>query len=128
MRTVKRILLCVLALGLFAGVACKKTDGNLRDALAGKTFVWEKEGFGGDFTITLNADGSYQYYEGFLSSYIGVGIWTVENDTVTLTEQGGQDAVYRFAVKNGALVYLADGSDNFLYVKAEDGDRFLPAR
>ena len=127
MRTVKRILLCVLALGLLAGIACKKNDGNLRDTLAGKTFVWEKEGCGGDFTITLNADGTYQYYEGFLSSYIGVGTWTVENDTVILTEQGGQDAVYRFTVKDGALVYAADGSDRFLYVDVQNGDRFAPA-
>ncbi len=126
MRTVKQILLCVLALGLLTGVACKKNDGNLRDTLAGKTFVWEKEGFGGDFTITLNADGTYRYYEGFLSSYIGVGTWTVENDTVILTEQGGQDAVYRFAVQDGALVYAADGSDRFLYVDVQNGDRFAP--
>ncbi len=126
MDTVKRIVICVLAFGLLAGAACKKTDANVRDMLAGKTFVWEKEGCGGDFTITLNADGSYQYYEGFLSSYIGLGTWTIENDMVILTEQGGQDSVYRFAIKDGALVYLADGSNNFLYVKASDGDRFLP--
>ena len=126
MDTVKRIVICVLAFGLLAGAACKKNDANVRDMLAGKTFVWEKEGCGGDFTITLNADGSYQYYEGFLSSYIGLGTWTIENDMVILTEQGGQDSVYRFAIKDGALVYLADGSDNFLYVKASDGDRFLP--
>ena len=122
----KRIVICILALGMALSLACGKTDGSLRDAIAGKTFVWDKEGFGGDFTITLNADGTYQYYEGFLSSYIGLGTWTIENGTVILTEQGGQDSVYCFAVKDGALVYIADGSDNFLYVKTADGDRFLP--
>ena len=122
----KRIVICILALGLLTGIACKKTDGSLSTTIAGKTFVWEKEGFGGDFTITLNADGTYQYYEGFLSSYIGMGTWTVKDGTVILTEQGGQTSVYRFAVKDGALVYIADGSDNFLYVKTTDGDRFLP--
>ena len=127
MDTVKRIVICVLTLGMALSLACGKTDGDLRDAIAGKTFVWEKEGFGGDFTITLNADGTYQYYEGFLSSYIGLGTWTVENGTVVLTEQGGQDSVYRFAVKDGALIYESDDSDGFLYVDVTDGDRFLPA-
>ena len=127
MRSMKRIIVCILALGIIFTLACGKTDGDLRGAVAGKTFVWEKEGCGGDFTITLHADGTYQYYECFLSSYIGFGDWTVEDGTVILTEQGGQDSVYRFAVQDGALVYLADGSDNFLYVKASDGDRFLPA-
>ena len=126
MDAMKRIVICILVLGMALSLACGKTDGSLRDAIAGKTFVWEKEGFGGDFTITLNADGSYQYYEGYLSSYIGFGNWTVKDGTVVLTEQGGQDAVYRFAVQDGALVYLADGSDRFLYTDVTDGDRFLP--
>lgn len=121
-----RIIICILALCMAFSLACGKTDGALRDALAGKTYVWEKEGCGGEFTIALNADGTYQYYEGFLSSYIGLGEWTVEDGAVILTEQGGQDSVYRFAVKDGALVYLADGSDGFLYVDVMDGDRFAP--
>ena len=127
MDAMKRIVICILALGMALSLACGKTDGSLRDAIAGKTFVWEKEGFGGDFTITLNADGTYQYYEGFLSSYIGFGTWTVENGAVILTEQGGQDSVYCFAVKDGALIYESDDSDRFLYTDVTDGDRFLPA-
>ena len=122
----KRIVICILALGMALSLACGKTDGSLRDAIAGKTFVWEKEGFGGDFTITLNEDGTYRYCEGYLSSYIGFGTWTVENGAVILTEQGGQDAVYCFAVKDGALVCRKDGSDRFLYTDVTDGDRFLP--
>ena len=34
-----------------------------------RVLVLEKEGFGGDFTLTLNPDGSYTFYEGTLSSY-----------------------------------------------------------
>ncbi|MBR4906266.1 MAG: hypothetical protein IKZ44_05360 [Clostridia bacterium] len=126
MRTVKRIVICVLALGMALSLACRKTDGELHDEIAGKTFVRENGGFGGDFTITLDTDDSYRYYEGYLSSYVGFGDWTVEDGTAILTEQGGHHSVYRFAVKDGALIYLADGSDNFLYVNTADGDRFLP--
>ncbi len=123
----KRIVICILALGMLAGFACtKKTDDALRKTVAGKTFVRENGGFGGDFTITLREDGSYEYYEGFLSSYIGMGTWTVEDGMLILTEQGGYDFVYRFTVQDGALVYRTEGSSAFIYVKAADGDRFLP--
>ena len=123
----KRIVICILALGMLAGFACaKKTDDALRKTVAGKTFVRENGGFGGDFTITLREDGSYEYYEGFLSSYIGMGTWTVEDGVLILTEQGGYDFVYRFTVQDGALVYRAVGSSAFIYVKAADGDLFLP--
>ena len=123
----KRIVICILALGMLAGFVCaKKTDDVLRKTVAGKTFVRENGGFGGDFTITLREDGSYEYYEGFLSSYIGMGTWTVEDGMLILTEQGGYDFVYRFTVQDGALVYRTAGSSAFIYVKAADGDRFLP--
>ena len=123
----KRIVICILALGMLAGLACaKKTDDALRKTVAGKTFVRENGGFGGDFTITLREDGSYEYYEGFLSSYIGMGTWTVEDGMLILTEQGDYDFVYRFTVQDGALVYRAAGSSAFIYVKAADGDLFLP--
>ena len=123
----KRIIICILALGMLAGLACaKKTDDALRETVAGKTFVRENGGFGGDFTITLREDGSYEYYEGYLSSYIGMGTWTVEDGMLILTEQGGYDFVYRFTVQDGALVYRTAGSSAFIYVKAAEGDRFLP--
>ena len=122
----KRIILCILAFGMLAAVACKKTESDPKPAVAAGTYVWEKEGFGGDFTITLREDGTYEYYEGFLSSYIGTGTWTVEDGVLILTEQGGYDFVYRFTVQDGALVYRTAGSSAFIYVKAADGDRFLP--
>ena len=119
MKSVFIVLLMVMALLLSA---CSGQD--ISAAVSGKTFTWEKEGFGGDFTITLNEDGSYRYYEGFLSSYIGSGDWSVKNDTVVMTEKGGYDAVFRFSVKDGDLIYRSDGSDRFIYTAVEDGDRF----
>ena len=53
-----------------------------------KLYVWDKPGFGGDFTITLNADGTYSYYAGYLSSYIGVGTWKSENGVLTISGEG----------------------------------------
>ena len=133
----KIVLLCVVTFGLMVWVYTSffsKNDTGSEPAVhqsaeidvAGKTFVWEKEGAGGDFTITLNEDGSYQYYAGYLSSYIGQGNWKLEDGVLTMTEDGtGYDYVFRFAAKDGELDYMADGSDPFLYVTVEDGDRFL---
>lgn len=128
----KRILFLLLLAVLLTGpVACGKADAAdaaFQEELGEKTFVWEKEGFGGDFTITLNEDGTYQYYTGYLSSYIGFGNWSVENGVLTMKENKelcGNDSVFRFAVGNDELTYLADGSNRFMSVTVENGDRFL---
>lgn len=95
--------------------------------VAGKTYIWEKPGAGGRFTISLRADGTYQYYAGFWSSYIGMGNWTLKEGVVTLTETSGPDNVFRFAVEDGGLTFLAEGSSAFMYVDVQNRDRFLPA-
>ena len=100
------------------------------DDLAGRTYVYEKDGFGGSFTLTLADDGTFQYYEGDLSSYIGTGTWALEGNVLTLTEGDGADhvRVNCFAAARGGLTFRAEGSDNFLYVKAADGDKFAPQK
>lgn len=90
-----------------------------------RVFVWEKEGFGGDFTIQLNDDGTYMYYVGALSSYIGSGRWSLQEGKVVLTETSGYDNVFYFAVKGDDLVFIRDGSSEFMYVTVADGDRFI---
>ncbi|MBQ6375274.1 MAG: hypothetical protein IJJ45_12410 [Clostridia bacterium] len=89
------------------------------------TYRYEGEGFGGDFTITLNADGTYTFYEGPLSSYQGGGIWSVHGDTVHMTEKNIPGPEFLFAIEGDALVYLAWGSSVFPYVEVSDADRFL---
>ncbi len=93
------------------------------------TYRYEGEGFGGDFTVTLNADGTYAFYEGPLSSYLGMGTWDVYDDTVYLTEDEETGFalrfVFRFVPEADALVYLAGGSDTFPCVNVPDGGRFV---
>ena len=93
--------------------------------LAG-TYQYEGDGFGGDFTITLNADGTYTFYEGALSSYMGSGTWQVYDNAVYLTEgEDGFDLSFMFVAEENALIYLAAGSDAFPYVKVKDEERFV---
>lgn len=104
-----------------------KQDRDIFNRAAGKTYKWEKGGFPSDFSITLNPDGTYTYYEGVLSSYIGMGNWSVKNGIITLKESTGYDFVFHFYLHDGDLVFMAEDSSQFIYVKAEDGDRFIPA-
>lgn len=90
------------------------------------TYVYEGEGFGGDFTITLNADGTYTFYEGPLSSYKGMGTWNTAYDGVYMDEdESGFELHFTFRVEEDALVYLAWGSDAFPCVELPDGGRFV---
>ena len=124
------IILALLAVLLLT--ACRQrtqADENVTEKDIGvKTYVWEKEGFGGDFTIELREDGTFEYYEGALSSYIGSGKWSLEKGIVTLDEDdSGYGLSFRFAVRSGDLVFLSEGSDMFIYTKVMEGDRFSPS-
>ena len=89
-------------------------------------YVYEKEGFGGNFTITLDPDGTFQYYEGYLSSYIGFGTWEMDGNLLTLREHD-YGLVNHFTITPEGLVFQAEGSDNFFYKEVAEGDRFLEA-
>ena len=52
--------------------AIKAAEQSIDSSLiANKLFIYEKEGFGGDFYITFNEDGTFMYSPGVLSSYLG---------------------------------------------------------
>lgn len=112
-------LLCALL--LFAGCAQKVSA----DDIAGKTYIYEKPGFGGNFTVTLDADGSSTYYEGLLSSYIGFGDWELDGDTLTVHDSWNGD-VFNFRVEGGDLVFMAEGSSRFMFIDVSDGEKFSP--
>ena len=87
-------------------------------------YCYEGDGFGGDFTITLRADGSFTYYEGNLSSYIGAGRWSVSGDILTLEDETGVSKVNHFRIEGNDLIFLAKDSTNFIYVEVADGAVF----
>lgn len=101
-----------------------ESDREIKNMIGGNSYVWEKEGFGGYFVITLVKDGTFSYYEGMLSSHIGLGNWTVKDGILTLTEKNNK-RTYLFSAQNGALVFIGEGSDRFVYVSVMDGDKFI---
>ncbi len=122
----KRFFILLLALAVIAlSASCSNSDTQLQEQISGKVFIWEKEGFGGDFSISLNDDGTYSYYVGYLSSYFAVGDWTVKDGILTLNEESMPDTRFQFEVKDRELIFISDGSSDFMYVSVENGDRFL---
>ena len=84
----------------------------------------------GTFTVTLNSDGSYSYYETMISSHLGFGKYTVDGNVITLiddnipTLNGSATYIFKFEYRNGKLIYLAEESDKFMYINLPDGAEF----
>ena len=94
------------------------------DIVAGR-YKYVGDGFGGDFTITLNADGTYTFCEGPLSSYVGTGTWSIAYDAVYMNDDTELELSFTFGVESDTLIYLAWGSDAFLHVELPDEARFV---
>ena len=124
----KMILSLIIAIVLVACLYLRmrtNEDTEMAEGIMGNTHVCVKPGFGGDkFTIRFNADGTYRYYEGSLSSYIGFGNWSVENGIVTMIETTGRDKTFHFRLEDGALYYVTEGSSKFMHVDVVEGDKF----
>ena len=124
MKKIASFLAIVLSLMLFA--ACGQTEPTYTaEDVAGKIYTYEKSGFGGPFTINIFEDGTFQYYVGYLSSYIGMGEWSVEDGVLILNDNTGLDYENRFRIGENELIFIGKGSTNFMYLTVEDGDRFL---
>ena len=80
-----------------------------------------------DFKVTFREDGTYEYYEGPLSSYIGIGTYSIENDILTMKgdADAGNNSLHRFRVKGKRIYFMEKGSDNFTYIKVKDGQSFV---
>lgn len=111
----------------FSLVGCKSKDARL--TVAGKFFTYEKEGFGSDFQIHFLEDGKFVYYEGILSSYIGMGSWKIDGNVLIMID--GDDISdaepyfkNKFIVKENRIIWQAEGSTNFLYLHLSNGDAF----
>lgn len=101
-------------------------ENNAIVTCAGK-YVCENPGIGGDFSITINEDGTFQSYEGALSSYIGTGKWTYNDNKIILRDEEMVSSIrqYIFDCENGVLVYNKTESADFTYVHLEDKTRFF---
>ena len=80
----------------------------------------------GDFTITIYDDGTFQCYETPISSYIGMGHYSIEEDVVTLKEDMGgcTGDINYYKILDDKLSFIHDNSANYHFVPLEDGALF----
>ena len=117
------IVLCI------TGCAEKEEVLDYKNSVAGKKYIYSGEPFSDiednyPFTITINDDGTYTYSESLLSSYLGLGKWSVDDDVLTLTDNTGVEIINYFLIDGEDLVFKEENSTNFIYVKVKDGERF----
>lgn len=76
-------------------------------------------------SVILYEDGRFQLHFSALSSYIGVGRYTVENDTLVLRTDDDGGFVYTFDVGNDKLVFNAERSSEIVWFSGmKDGSVF----
>ena len=109
----------VLVAALFLA-SCSSSDDDLQG-----NYIYDGEGFGGNFSITIDSDGSFSFYEGFLSSYIGHGQCQIKHNILTINDGNFSN---RFKMLDNVLVFVEEGSTNFMYVELKDGDKFHKKR
>ena len=124
------VMLLTFSLTGCAGTVCSNdvcSNGVCSNGVCDKGFVCEKDGFPDKFGIKLYNDGNFTYYEGMFSSFVGYGSWSLDGDTLILTENADlseNPRKFRFKVNGDTLSYIAEGSDNFTYVMVSDGEKF----
>lgn len=132
----KKALAIMLVLTIaFTVIGCSNPKEITKDDIVGKVYVYEKDGCGGDFTIRIESDGTFNYYEGGLSSHIGMGDWSYSDGMLTLFEKTSRFVTaneieevinsYSFLVEKDTLIFVDKDSDNFRYVKVKNGEKFF---
>lgn len=124
MKRTKRWIMCTALLVLLC--ACGKNDEVILKSGIYTLQGYEEREAPGDFTITIYEDGTFQCYETLISSYIGMGHYSIENDVVTLKEDaaGCTGDVNYYQIEDGNLLFLSEGSHNYHFVPLEDGALF----
>ncbi len=97
-----------------------------------KQFTYEGKGYEGvgKFVIYFYEDNTFSYLQGDFAKLVGWGTWEINGSVVTLTEEdianenGGQ-LINHFHVRDGHLVFIEEGSSQFLSIKTvKNGEVF----
>ena len=80
-----------------------------------------------DFSITLEPDGRYSWYETPISSFIGTGHYTINDNILTMNDDEGfgRAPVHRFRMNGDRLFFMERDSDNFHMVRLQDNAEFV---
>ncbi|MCI9441056.1 MAG: hypothetical protein HFH15_07455 [Ruminococcus sp.] len=123
MKKIGTMIVCI-TLVLLAAACGKNGEVSLKPGIY--TLQDAKRDVPGDFTITIYEDGTFEYYETPISSYIGRGHYFIEEDIVTFKEDqdGGTGNVNDYQMADGNLLFIQDDSANYHFVTLEEGAVF----
>ena len=111
---VKIILLAILCALTF--VSCRENKKNVSDAEVKNTYSWTSSE--GDMMhsafVTLLEDGTFEFNFSPLSSYIGRGDYTIQNDKLILETSDG-DFTYTFDMSDDSLIFDGTNSSDFTW-------------
>ena len=81
-----------------------------------------------NFFVELHPDGSFIWHDAMVSSFIGIGDYTIKDGILTLTNDlglCGNEDVFKFWIYDDRLEFILEGSDEFNWVEVKDGERFF---
>lgn len=123
MKTKASICFAILLLCALCACAAPKTEG-----ISPAKYVYEDaEGVVKPYVL-LKGNNEYLFEYSMLSSYLNIGTYKVENDTLILTTDDGE-YTYTFHIKNGNLFFDLEASSKITVYKGEspivDGAEFV---
>lgn len=118
-----------LMMGIMPALFLPACEKNAEASLKYGTYVLQnvERDIPGEFTITIYDDGTFQCYETPVSSYIGMGRYSIEKNIVTLKEDGDgcTGDINRYQIADDKLLFISDDSANYHFVPLEDGASFV---
>ncbi len=121
----RKIMIFLACLPMILLAACQKSsEASLKPGIY--TLQDAERDVPGDFTISIYEDGTFQCYETPISSYLGVGHYSIEDDVVILKEDeaGCTGDINYYKISDDGLHFIWDGSANYHFVPLEDGAWF----
>ncbi len=122
---VKVILLAILCLLTF--ISCEKKINVKESTDTDKSYTWISDD--GDYahsaTVTLFDDGTFRFDFSPLSSYIGIGEYSTQDNKLVLETDDG-DYTYTFEMSEDSLIFDSENSsDNTWYSGFENESVFV---
>ena len=124
MEKLTAFIMCI-SLALLISACGKNSETSLKPGIY--TVQNAEKNVPGDVTITIYDDETFQYYETPVSSYIGMGHYSIEKNVITLKEDeaGCTGDINCYQISDGNLLFIDNTSDNYRFVPLKDGALFL---
>lgn len=120
----KKIIFMLMAAALVLSAAACSSQMQAANADLIRAYAYNAEDIVHCSSVILHEDGTFVFHFSAISSYMGHGEYTVENDVVTLFTDDGEYH-YTFRKKGDTLIFdAAHSSENLWFGEFTDGSVF----